>query len=109
MLYQFGVGLGFLGTVRRDGGPRVHPMCPMLTDDELYALLVPSPKRNDLVRDGRYALHSFPREDDEDAFYATGRAEEVHDPDVVAAVLAQFSAERPGMTLAQGAGRSASR
>ena len=29
LLYQFGVGLAFLATVRRDGGPRVHPMCPI--------------------------------------------------------------------------------
>jgi hypothetical protein len=27
LLYQFGVGLGFLATVRADGGPRLHPMC----------------------------------------------------------------------------------
>jgi hypothetical protein len=35
LLYQFGVGLGFLSTVRRDGGPRVHPICPILHDDQL--------------------------------------------------------------------------
>jgi hypothetical protein len=28
LLYQFGVGLAFLATVRADGGPRLHPMCP---------------------------------------------------------------------------------
>jgi hypothetical protein len=73
LLYQFGVGLGFLGTVRTDGGPRVHPMCPIILGRGLYALIVPSPKAWDLVRDGRYALHSFPPEDDEDAFYLSGR------------------------------------
>ena len=26
-LYQFGVGLAFLSTVRPDGGPRLHPLC----------------------------------------------------------------------------------
>src|SRR6266704_3965772 len=30
LLYQFGVGLAFLATVRRDGGPRVHPVCPLI-------------------------------------------------------------------------------
>ena len=30
LLYQYGVGLAFLGTVRRDGGPRLHPMCPIM-------------------------------------------------------------------------------
>ncbi len=75
LLYQFGVGLAFLATVRRDGGPRVHPMCPMLTDDGLFAFIVASPKRDDLVRDGRYAMHAFPADDNEDAFSLTGIAE----------------------------------
>ncbi len=57
-LYQYGVGLGFLATVRRDGGPRVHPICPILTDGALLALIVPGPKLDDLRRDGRYALHA---------------------------------------------------
>lgn len=69
LLYQFGVGLAFLATVRADGGPRVHPMCPILHGDGLYALLVPSPKRSDLVRDGRFSMHSFPSDENEDAFY----------------------------------------
>jgi hypothetical protein len=63
LLYQFGVGLAFLATVRPDGGPRVHPMCPLLTDEALYGFIVPSPKRADLHRDGRYAIHSFPAEE----------------------------------------------
>src|SRR5262245_33791798 len=37
LLYQYGgVGLAFLGTVRADGGPRTHPMCPILSGDGLY-------------------------------------------------------------------------
>ena len=65
LLYQYGgVGLAFLGTVRPDGGPRVHPMCPILHGDGLYALLIPGPKRSDLHRDPRYALHCFPPEDE---------------------------------------------
>lgn len=31
LLTQFGVGLAFLATVRRDGGPRMHPVCPGLS------------------------------------------------------------------------------
>ena len=72
LFYQFGVGLAFLATVRRDGGPRVHPMCPIITDDGLFAFIIPSPKRNDLVRDGRYAMHGFPPPENEDAIYLTG-------------------------------------
>lgn len=79
LLYQFGVGLAFLATVRPDGGPRVHPMCPIITDDGLYGRIVPSLKRDDLVRDGRYAMHGFPPADNEDAFYLTGKAMERKD------------------------------
>jgi hypothetical protein len=80
LLYQFGVGLAFLATVRADGSPRLHPMCPLVTDDALVGFLQPSPKRGDLHRDGRYALHAFPPDDNEDAFYLSGRAVLVDDP-----------------------------
>jgi hypothetical protein len=60
LLYKFGGGLAFLGTTRSDGIPRVHPMCPLLTDGDLYAFIMPSLKRHDLHRDGRYDLpHSL--------------------------------------------------
>jgi nitroimidazol reductase NimA-like FMN-containing flavoprotein (pyridoxamine 5'-phosphate oxidase superfamily) len=53
--------LAYLATVRRDGGPRVHPVTITVHDGRLYAFLVRgTPKRTDLLRDARYALHSFP-------------------------------------------------
>jgi hypothetical protein len=53
--------LAYLATVRRDGGPRVHPVTITVHDGRLYAFLVRgTPKRADLLRDPRYALHSFP-------------------------------------------------
>ncbi len=84
LLYQFGPGLGFLATVRGDGGPRLHPVCPFLHDSGLYVFVVPSPKQEDLLRDGRYALHSFPPEDRDDEFYVTGQALAVLDPERIA-------------------------
>jgi hypothetical protein len=93
LLYQFGVGLAFLSTVRPDGGPRLHPFCPLVVDGALVAHVIPSPKRDDLRRDGRYALHSFPSPDNEDAFYLTGRAS-VANESLAAAAAAQFLAER---------------
>src|SRR5215467_8832527 len=74
ILYRFGVPLGYLATVRADGGPRVHPFCPILCGERLYGLIGPSPKQRDLARDGRFALHSFPLPDRDDEFYLTGRA-----------------------------------
>lgn len=94
LLYHFGVGLAFLSTVRADGGPRLHPICPQLTGEGLYAFIIPSPKRGDLHRDGRYAMHSFPMEDNEDAFYLTGVASYVTHSDVRDQLAGQFVAER---------------
>jgi hypothetical protein len=97
LLYQFGLGLAFHATSRADGGPRAHPICPLLTISGLFAFIVPSPKREDLIRDGRYAMHSFPSDDDEDAFFITGRAHRVVDEEVRAALADQYARER-GMT-----------
>ena len=97
LLYHFGVGLAFLSTVRTDGGPRLHPICPLITSDGLYAFIVPSPKRRDLHRDGRYALHTFPFEDNEDAFYLTGTARPVTMRGLRAQLAQQFADERSNL------------
>src|ERR1044072_1395008 len=58
---EFEGGLAYLGTVRKDGGPRIHPISPVLYDGVLYAFVLrASPKCNDLHRDPRFALHSWP-------------------------------------------------
>jgi hypothetical protein len=101
LLYRVGVGLAFLSTVRRDGGPRLHPICPVLTDSAMYAFIIPSPKCDDLRRDPRYALHSFPTDDNEDAFYVTGTVQVVDDPKLRAALTRQFLDERPTINLSQ--------
>ena len=93
LFYQYGVGLAFLGTVRPDGGPRLHPFCPVL-DDALYGFIVPSPKRNDLHRDGRYAMHSFPADDNEDAFTLAGTVRLTEDGAVRDRLEALFRHER---------------
>jgi hypothetical protein len=96
--YQVGIGLAFLATVRPDGGPRVHPVCPVIGDAGLHLLIVPGPKQQDLRRDGRYALHSEacppPRQDD--GFAVTGRVREVTDAAVQRVVRAQVLTERGG-------------
>jgi len=79
LLEQYGRGLGYLATVRRDGGPRLHPVSPVIAEGGLYCFLIPSPKRRDLERDGRYALHSYPAELVDDEAYLAGRARPVTD------------------------------
>jgi hypothetical protein len=96
--YQFGIGLAFLATVRRDGGPRVHPVCPVISPAGLHVLIKAGPKQQDLRRDGRYALHSEtcppPRHDD--GFAIAGRAREVTEAEIAGVVRRQFLAERDG-------------
>jgi hypothetical protein len=79
LIEQYGPGFGYLATVRADGGPRVHPVSPVITDEGLFCFVIDSPKRRDLERDGRYALHSFPSEDSDDEAYLAGRARPVTD------------------------------
>jgi Pyridoxamine 5'-phosphate oxidase len=75
LIYQYGPGLGFLATVRKDGGPRLHPMCPILAEDEMWAFIVDaSPKCADLRRDGRFAVHAFTPENVDDEFLVMGTA-----------------------------------
>jgi hypothetical protein len=95
MFYEHGLGLAFLATVRSDGGPRVHPICPLLADD-LYGFIVVGPKLEDLRRDGRYALHceTFPPPRHDDAVYLSGVVEEHDDPPLRRALTEQFLAER---------------
>ena len=89
LLFQFKVGLAFLATVRRDGAPRLHPVCPVLSDDRLYVLITPaSPKGRDLQRDGRYALQSFPQpKPGSDEFFVSGTASPVADAQARANIL----------------------
>ncbi len=98
-LYQVGIGLAFLATIRPGGGPRVHPVCPVISTAGLHLLVTAGPKQQDLRRDGRYALHSEtcppPRQDD--GFALTGQAYRVTDAAVDRVVREQILAERDGM------------
>jgi len=88
--YQFGIGLAFLATIRPDGGPRVHPVCPVISPAGLHLLIKAGPKQQDLRRDGRYALHS------ETCPPPTGRAREVTESETADVVRRQVLAERDG-------------
>ena len=89
LLFQFKVGLAFLATVRRDGAPRLHPVCPVLSNGRLFVLITAtSPKRHDLLRDGRYALQTFPQpKAGSEEFSISGKAALVEDSAVRAQIL----------------------
>ena len=83
--------VSFMGTVRDDGGPRVHPVTPWIVDGRLYVrMYVTSPKVADLERNPRFALHSMMDNDDGigGEFAMHGRAMRVHDAGTIAAAYA---------------------
>ena len=74
---------------RKDGGPRIHPICPIIAGGRLYAFIVNlGPKYRDLLRDGRFALHAFPTPQGGEEFYITGSAQPVGDLATRAAAVA---------------------
>jgi hypothetical protein len=71
--------IAYLATVRVDGGPRLHPFCPILADGRLFAAIPrSSPKGWDLRRDPRCAIHALPGPED-DELCIRARAVEVTD------------------------------
>ncbi|MCL4519103.1 MAG: pyridoxamine 5'-phosphate oxidase family protein [Thaumarchaeota archaeon] len=72
----------YLGTIRSDGYPRVHPFTPFVSSGHLFAFMEPtSPKAHDLNRDGRFAMHSLVTDQNGTGgeFILSGRAFQVTD------------------------------
>jgi hypothetical protein len=81
---RFRSGVAYLGTVRADGSPRVHPVTPIL-GEQLFLFMEPtSPKGKDVLRDARYTLHCAVEDSSggEGEFYVRGRAMRIDDPAV---------------------------
>ena len=77
------VGLILLGTLRRDGYPRISPVEPVFVGGELeLGMIWQSKKALDLLRDPRCTVHSVvaDRNGAEGEFKAWGRAQDVRDP-----------------------------
>lgn len=75
--------VSYLGTVRANGQPRVHPVTPIISAERLFLFMEPtSPKGKDLERGGHYALHASVENSSggEGEFYVRGVAMRVHDP-----------------------------
>ena len=96
LIHQHGIGLAYLATLRKDGAPRLHPICPTVFEGGLYALIGPTHKQRDLLRDGRFALHSFPCPEVDDEFLMMGRARMIDDESLRSRVLADLKSK--GMT-----------
>lgn len=79
---RFGSEVAYLATIRADGGPRVHPVTPII-GDQLFLFMEPaSPKGKDLQRDARYALHCSVENQNggEGEFYVRGQGTFTDDP-----------------------------
>ena len=77
-------GLALVGTLRRDGWPRISPVEPFIAEGQLYlGMMLRSVKALDLLRDPRCVVHNTVsnRDGTEGEFKVYGRAVEVTDPD----------------------------
>lgn len=79
---RFESGVAYLGTLRPDGGPRVHPVTPILGEQLLLFMEPTSPKGKDLQRDARYTLHCSVENSHGGGgeFYVRGHARLSNDP-----------------------------
>lgn len=76
--------VAYLGTIRKDGSPRVHPFTPIIGGGHFFIFMEPtSPKGHDLRRDGRYAVHCSVTDTSGESgeVIVTGRAKFIEDPD----------------------------
>jgi Pyridoxamine 5'-phosphate oxidase len=79
-----GPGLVLVGTLRRNGWPRISPVEPLIVEGVLYlGMMWQSKKAADLLRDPRCTVHSIVQDTagTEGDVKVYGRAVEVADPD----------------------------
>jgi hypothetical protein len=86
-------GDALLATVRGDDPPTINPISVGFVDGRLYAFLLKSRKRADLLHDGRYALHAHHDPNAPDEFMIRGRTRQVTDASERAGVAAGWSFE----------------
>jgi hypothetical protein len=87
--------LCLIGTLRKNGWPRISPVEPEFVDGELMlGMMWQSPKALDLFRDARIVVHSVvsERSGKEGDFKLYGRAADVQDPERRAAYRATIKA-----------------
>jgi hypothetical protein len=77
--------IAYLATSKKDGSPRIHPVRPFIGEGHLFLFIDKrSPKRQDLLRDGRYAIHCsvFETNGLSTEFLITGISRSVNDLDI---------------------------
>ena len=81
----------YIGTVRADGVPRVHPVTPIFGNGGMYLFMEPtSPKGRDLRERGSFAMHNAVPDNDGTGgeFWIAGHGEPVDDEETRVAVAA---------------------
>ena len=79
--------ISYLATIRRDGGPRLHPFCPFVAHGRLFAAIPrSSPKGWDLRRDPRCIIHAMPGPDDDELCIRATAREVASDTSIRAAI-----------------------
>ena len=92
--------VAFLATTRGDGSPQLHPVVPYVVAGGLYVFVVNlSSKHDDLIRDGRYALHMLPGPENSEEFLVRGAAQPVSDAATVALVQRETGAGGHGFEV----------
>jgi hypothetical protein len=95
LLTQPPAGIALLGTVSRDGIPRIHPFMPRVVQGALLAFIEgSSPKFRDLLAGRPCAIHSAPAADDEE-FWVRARGQPLRDPTRIDAALVALSWAKP--------------
>lgn len=82
--------VAYLATIRKDGSPRLHPFTPMIGEGHFFVFMEStSPKRNDLLRDARYAVHCAVTDNSGESgeVIITGKARFIEDADLRAAAI----------------------
>ena len=80
----------YLATVDAAGAPRVHPVTPIVGDGRLFLFMEPtSPKGDDIVSRGSYALHCQVPDSNGTGgeFYVRGHGERLDSPQLRAAAV----------------------
>lgn len=92
------LGVALLGTLRKDGSPRISPVEPYFVQDHLlFGAMTWSLKARDLLSDTRCVLHSAVTAPDagESEIKLYGRAREVRDPQLRGSNSETWWAARP--------------